>query len=601
MDNELDTDFKEYLSEYQLQAPIIEAHGQYEEGELEAEWLIAAGFPQLTEPFEEGRELKLSELEPILSSLTVQHAEAINQRVRALNRTVRGRTRSRFKRKPDIRDVFRDFDESSVGTRSRSATPDSLDSITGEEGWSNTLLPFPNTFEPNADIGKQKLRRTPSAPLRGSAELFRGTHIRCDIPFYSGEGVELLGFQKIGTVHIPRIRSGSDPYCSIGRERGSQITASRSVNNLLAETRSTNEFVVSSVHKSTEKQSQKNNTSSLSGKTNELNDEPISFESFCRQTNQNNTDWGIQKELSIDINEITESNLKKLQQFCWLELAALFDKYHVVLDKRKPFKRKRKEEGNLFGVSLNALVRRDQQVTGEDSTLVPLIIQIILNELTTRGGKEEGILRVPGHKQKTENLYNELEAVFYQKPEKVSQLLGQSSVHDLSALLKRILRELPQPLLANDLIHLFYQTHEIPPPDQYKAISMLFLLLPHENRNTTRAILSFLNIIIGQENFNKMSKHNVATIFAPSFFPPRFIHPADKNNIEAQVKMAAKCCDLTKVFISQSEFLFRVPLNFIENSKLIKSGQGKRYKSKGSEKLSETVKINPSHVHRLVI
>lgn len=60
-------------------------------------------------------------------------------------------------------------------------------------------------------------------------------------------------------------------------------------------------------------------------------------------------------------------------------------------------------EGNLFGVSLNALVRRDQQVTGEDSSLVPLILQGILRELVHRGAKEEGILRVPGHKQKVIN------------------------------------------------------------------------------------------------------------------------------------------------------------------------------------------------------
>lgn len=62
-------------------------------------------------------------------------------------------------------------------------------------------------------------------------------------------------------------------------------------------------------------------------------------------------------------------------------------------------------EGNVFGVSLNALVRRDQQVTGEDTSLVPLLLQGILTELTNRGAKEEGILRVPGHKQKVIQKY----------------------------------------------------------------------------------------------------------------------------------------------------------------------------------------------------
>lgn len=111
-------------------------------------------------------------------------------------------------------------------------------------------------------------------------------------------------------------------------------------------------------------------------------------------------EWNPLNEPHVDVNDINEIELKKFQQYCWLELASIFDRHQVVLDKRKPFKRKRKEEGNLFGVSLNALIRRDQQVTGEDSTMVPLIIQIILEELRRRGAKEEGILRLAGHRQK---------------------------------------------------------------------------------------------------------------------------------------------------------------------------------------------------------
>lgn len=172
----------------------------------------------------------------------------------------------------------------------------------------------------------------------------------------------------------------------------------------------------------------------------------------------------------------------------------------------------------------------------------------------------------------TENLYNELEATFYQNPDRAGHLLSMASVHDLSALLKRLLRDLPQPLLANDLIHLFYQTHCIRPPDQYKALSMLCLLLPHENRNTVRDILSFLNYIIDKQDMNKMNKHNVATIFAPSFFPPRFIHPVDINDIESQVKMAAACCDLTKVLISQAELLFMVPKRMLDQARASKGG-----------------------------
>lgn len=135
--------------------------------------------------------------------------------------------------------------------------------------------------------------------------------------------------------------------------------------------------------------------------------EPVSFESMIKQTSTPHESsqklWQLQqdhRESCCDIDKVSEGDFKRLQPLLWLELASLFDKNHVALDKRKPFKRKRKEEGNVFGVSLNALVRRDQQITGEDTTLVPLILQAILSELRLRGAKEEGILRVPGHKQK---------------------------------------------------------------------------------------------------------------------------------------------------------------------------------------------------------
>uniref|UniRef100_T1H394 Rho-GAP domain-containing protein n=1 Tax=Megaselia scalaris TaxID=36166 RepID=T1H394_MEGSC len=256
-----------------------------------------------------------------------------------------------------------------------------------------------------------------------------------------------------------------------------------------------------------------------------------------------------------------ESDLTKLQQVLWLELATLFDKHKVNLDKRKPFKRRRKEEGNLFSVSLNALIRRDQQMTEEDSSMVPLFVQGICDEISIRGVKEEGILRVAGHKQKTELLYQELESIFYQKPNKVKELMKSSSVHDLCALFKRWLRELPQPLLTYELIQLFYQIHSIPPPDQFKALALVCQLLPHENRKTLRYLLMFLNEIISYQEYNKI------------FFPP-----TNRNSIEEQVKMAAQCCHIASVLITKGEQLFMVSNTLIDQLRVLEVNkqQGKR-------------------------
>lgn len=84
----------------------------FSEGEQEVEWLRLAGLPQLTAPYEEGRELAESELDPELRLLPAHHAEAVRRRVKTLNFTVRQRRRQQRSRarKPDIRDVFRDVE-----------------------------------------------------------------------------------------------------------------------------------------------------------------------------------------------------------------------------------------------------------------------------------------------------------------------------------------------------------------------------------------------------------------------------------------------------------------------------------------------------------
>lgn len=104
---------------------------------------------------------------------------------------------------------------------------------------------------------------------------------------------------------------------------------------------------------------------------------------------------------------------------------------------------------------------RDRRICSDNST-VPQVFQIILEELETRCCKEEGILRVAGQKQRVEILCSELEAHFYTKPDEMKSLLQKSMCHELVAVLKRLLRDLPQPLLTTELINLFYQIHGKP-------------------------------------------------------------------------------------------------------------------------------------------
>ncbi|KMQ93352.1 rho gtpase-activating protein 18 [Lasius niger] len=448
----------------------------YDEGEEEAEWLRAAGLGQLTEAWKAGREVQPEELGAALRPLSRAQAEAVKRRVRSLNHTVKQRFNQRQRvRKPDIRDVFKDVEVSSTGTRSRSATPDSLDSIPGatpentsppspptvnviEDAHQNACVPsFVSIFHRNE--GKATVRRTPSAPqtvlnsVPVSAptpapvqEIFRrtGNWSRGDVANDS-EGIQLTGYHRLGTIHISR------PV-------------------------------------------QRRNNGDLSDVANAAH---------------------------IDTESVRKLAVPK--------------------------------ESTL----------RDSQLTSEENN-IPLVFQKILSELTKRGVKEEGILRVGGHKQKVEIICTELETDFYCKPKEMDNLFKCTPCHDLSAVLKRLLRDLPQPLLTVELIDAFYQSHGVKNPnDLVYSLNLLVLLLPVEHRCTLEALLNFLKLVIENQASNKMSIHNVAMIVAPSLFPPRYIHPRDRTDLTAQVNMAAICCQITEALLNNVDKLWYVPTELL--------------------------------------
>lgn len=83
----------------------------------------------------------------------------------------------------------------------------------------------------------------------------------------------------------------------------------------------------------------------------------------------------------------------------------------------------------------------------------------VLNELEKRGLNEEGVLRLAGNKAKIDNLCQTIEKDFYVEPQQIDQMIERCTVHDLSAIFKKLLRDLPEPILTQELINLFYQAH----------------------------------------------------------------------------------------------------------------------------------------------
>ncbi|XP_050680477.1 rho GTPase-activating protein conundrum isoform X2 [Leptidea sinapis] len=527
----------------------------YEEGELETEWLQAAGLGSLAAPFQAGLEVTEAQLGEAVRPLPREQAAAVRRRVRRLNRTVRKRRAASRARKPDIRDVFRDLENSSGSEpRSRSATPDSLDSLPSAGSgsgsgsppteWADATTPpdfvdsYPaDTHSPVARTpsapASRRVRLSPPAPAlhsppRAVHELFKPNDLHWADIASNTEGIELLGYQRYGTVQGPRI----------GKER---INGSILKDN--------DPFM---------KHAPVSRTKSAVATP-----QPLSFEhkfNLDRQMLNNNEDWP-EADSTVDIESVGESQLKKLTPLLWLQLTALFDKYSLPFHKRKSPKKKRKEEGAVFGVALETLLRKDMILWEETWSSVPAILRTISSSLRTKT-MDEGLLRVPGNKHKVESLCQLIERHWYSDRSDVEAALARASGHDLAAVFKRLLRSLPQPPLTQELMRLFYQTYSLSGSTQGLALNLLVLLLPAEQRATLREVLRLVAAITEHSHANKMSDHNVAMIIAPALFPPSLLIKSS-DSLETQLATAANSCHVTEALMRWSDQLWKVPASLL--------------------------------------
>ncbi|CAG4950568.1 unnamed protein product [Parnassius apollo] len=439
--------------------------------------------------------------------------------------------------------------ENSSGSepRSRSATPDSLDSLpSGGSGsppteWADAATPpdFVDRFGGNAHA---PLGRTPSAPSSAPrrARLSPPTHSPPRVHLFkpndlhwadiasNTEGIELLGYQRYGTVQGPRI----------GKER---------INGSILKDSDT--FI--------------NKHAAVSRTKSAVAQQPLSFEhkfNLDRQVLHPEEEWP-EEDNTVDIESLSEPMLKKLQPLLWLELTALFDRYSLPFHKRKPPKKKRKEEGSVFGVSLETLLRKDMILWEETWSSVPSILRAISSALQMRCS-DEGLLRVPGNKNKIEALCQLIEREWYSAREEVEAALQRATGHDLAAVFKRLLRALPQPLLTQELMRLFYHTYAVSGGAQARALNLLVLLLPGGQRASLRAVLRLARAVAARRHLNKMDDHNVAMIIAPALFPPSLlIKPTD--SLETQLATAANSCHVTEALMRWSESLWQVPASLL--------------------------------------
>ncbi|XP_065166071.1 LOW QUALITY PROTEIN: rho GTPase-activating protein conundrum-like [Atheta coriaria] len=538
-----------------------------DEVEEASDFLQNAGLLEFSKLHQQGKEIPDLIVDETVRQkhLTVRQAETVRSRVRTLNKTL-GNRQPRRKQRQDVRDVAWNLETSSTGSRSRSATPDSLDSTghPNEESTSDEDHHNLSSFILTDGVGlKGKLKYTSSEPIPSKQVFSR--HDRGDVAHLGSENVVLKGYhplKEFGT-------NNRIPVDVNGDHNQVMDILTNNNNNIKEVTNVKNHYLAEF-----DSLLSKSDPTPCSQTSMAMGIDQLSFAKIVKQDSSNET---LNKTVVrnganyIHIDTLSDCEYQYLKPLLWVEVATIFDYHKINVQKRKAsYKHKR---GNVFGVNLSTLVMRDMPSTS-DTSMVPQIYQTTLAQLNERI-KEDGILRVAGQKQKQEQICAEIESKFYSNRGAVDTLFSQISVHDLTGVLKKLLRELPDPIFTMELFDMFFKSSLIPDQEEkLRALNILVLLLPIEHRSTFHLLLEFLINIVAHEQFNRMSVHNVAMISAPSFFPPRLLGskckddktPITKEQLTKEINDAAVCCNIMEILLKAADQLWMIPNELVEQA-----------------------------------
>ncbi|KDN45879.1 RhoGAP-domain-containing protein [Tilletiaria anomala UBC 951] len=228
-----------------------------------------------------------------------------------------------------------------------------------------------------------------------------------------------------------------------------------------------------------------------------------------------------------------------LQQSALKDLVPLDDLIEFIETRKNTFwgklfkggkdKKEIKKKG-VFGIPLEILVER----SGADSTLgastshlrVPSFVDDIISTMKQMDVSVEGIFRKNGNIRRLKDLTEALDRDSSQVN------LSEDNPVQLAALLKKFLRELPDPLMTFKLHRLFVTSQMLEPEsERMRILHMVTCLLPKAHRDTMEILFVFLKWVasfshIDEETGSKMDLSNLATVLAPNILYSKGPNPA---------------------------------------------------------------------------
>uniref|UniRef100_A0A3Q1BUP3 Active breakpoint cluster region-related protein n=1 Tax=Amphiprion ocellaris TaxID=80972 RepID=A0A3Q1BUP3_AMPOC len=178
-----------------------------------------------------------------------------------------------------------------------------------------------------------------------------------------------------------------------------------------------------------------------------------------------------------------------------------------------------KKQSGVFGVKINVVTKRER-------SKVPYIVRQCIEEVEKRGIDEVGIYRISG----VATDIQALKLAFDTNTKDILVMLSDMDINAIAGTLKLYFRELPEPLLTDRLYPAFMEGIALSDPAA-KENCMMHLLrsLPDPNLMTFLTLLEHLKRVADKEPVNKMSLHNLATVFGPTL-----LRPSESENTKGQ-------------------------------------------------------------------
>ncbi|KAL4892536.1 hypothetical protein BDV59DRAFT_202656 [Aspergillus ambiguus] len=178
----------------------------------------------------------------------------------------------------------------------------------------------------------------------------------------------------------------------------------------------------------------------------------------------------------------------------------------------------------VFGVNLDVLVEREgtesSHGVGPGALRIPALIDDAVSAMRQMDMSVEGVFRKNGNIRRLKDISELID----NKYEQVD--LTKENPVQIAALLKKFLREMPDPLLTFKLHRLFVVSQKIPDPEKQKRLlHLICCLLPKAHRDTMEVLFAFLNWTssfshVDEESGSKMDIHNLATVMTPNILYP---------------------------------------------------------------------------------